>query len=78
MKIHPISILLAGETVELWPQRVLAWPAEATLFLADAHFGKAATFRAAGIPAPDGTEDDLRRLDEVLAASQARRVGLSG
>ena len=52
----------------LLPQRA-AWRAETrTLFVADAHLGKAATFRTLGQPAPKGTtRDNLARLDSLVA-----------
>ena len=45
------AIQCAGETVWLLPERALWWPAQRMLMVADAHFGKAATFRARGVPA---------------------------
>ena len=57
-------VRLAGEDVVLLPERALFWPRTATLVAADFHWGKGATFRAAGIPIPIGTTgDDLARLD---------------
>lgn len=75
---QPLILTLAGETVQLWPERALGWPAQATLFIADPHLGKTASFRALGIAAPDGTAADLERLDTVLAASAARRLVVLG
>lgn len=75
---QPLVLTLAGETVGLWPERALAWPAQGTLFIADPHFGKSASFRALGIAAPDGTPADLARLDVVLAASGAKRLVVLG
>jgi DNA ligase-associated metallophosphoesterase len=47
--------------------------------VADAHFGKAASFRAAGIPVPRGTTgDDLARLDAALARADIRRIVFLG
>lgn len=61
------------------PERVAAWPGRATLLVADAHFGKAASFRAAGIPVPRGTTgDDLARLDAALARADIRRIVFLG
>ena len=45
---------LCGERVVLRVERALFWPAQATLFVADVHLGKAATFRAGGVPLPRG------------------------
>jgi DNA ligase-associated metallophosphoesterase len=71
-------ITLAGQAVHLLAGRSLFWSAEKTLFLADAHFGKAATFRRFGMAAPDDTEADLARLDFLLKESEARRLVVLG
>ncbi|MDW8351762.1 MAG: ligase-associated DNA damage response endonuclease PdeM [Anaerolineae bacterium] len=74
-----VTITAAGEVLQLWPERVVFWPRRATLFVADAHFGKAAAFRAAGIPAPEGgLVEDLQRLSRVIAATGAERVVFLG
>jgi DNA ligase-associated metallophosphoesterase len=74
-----ITLELAGEAVHLLPERALFWPRAATLVVADLHWGKAATFRAAGIPIPAGTTtEDLARLDAVLDRTGARRVVILG
>ncbi|HEY2375253.1 MAG TPA: ligase-associated DNA damage response endonuclease PdeM [Gemmatimonadaceae bacterium] len=70
-----ITITLAGEDVLLMPDRSLYWPAAATLFVADAHVGKAATFRASGIFVPRGTTSaTLARLDGSLECTGAKRL----
>ncbi|HET7427286.1 MAG TPA: DEAD/DEAH box helicase, partial [Gemmatimonadales bacterium] len=57
-----VGLRLAGEDLVLLPERALFWPRTATLVVADLHWGKAATFRAAGIPIPTGTTgEDLAR-----------------
>ena len=53
MSDHEIS--LAGEAVRLLPERAIYWERERALVVADLHWGKAATFRAAGVPLPPGT-----------------------
>jgi uncharacterized protein len=59
---------LAGETLVLLPQKALYWPRRKMLVIADIHFGKAAAFRAQGVPVPRGTtSDNLARLDALLA-----------
>lgn len=63
----------------LLPQRAVWWPAAGAVFVADVHFGKAATFRRAGQPVPRGTTaDNLARLDDVLAATGARHLVFLG
>jgi DNA ligase-associated metallophosphoesterase len=55
------------------------WARERTLFLADTHFGKTATFRDAGIPIPAGTtRADLDRLTDAIERTAARRVVVLG
>jgi DNA ligase-associated metallophosphoesterase len=65
----PVTITLAGEAVLLLPQKVLVWPRARMLVVADIHFGKAASFRALGVPVPHGTtSENLAGLDALLAA----------
>ncbi|HUR94478.1 MAG TPA: ligase-associated DNA damage response endonuclease PdeM [Gemmatimonadales bacterium] len=72
-------VRLAGEDVLLLPERALFWPRAGTLIAADFHWGKGATFRAAGIPIPGGaTRDDLERLDAALLRTCARRLIVLG
>lgn len=72
-------VRVADEEVVLLPERALFWPRAATLVAADFHWGKDATFRAAGIPIPVGTTaDDLARLDAALLRTCARRLIVLG
>ena len=49
------------------------------LLVADAHFGKAATFRARGLPVPHGTTgDNLARLDALIATYDVARIAFLG
>lgn len=74
-----VLLTLAGEEVRLMPERALFWQRACTLVIADVHWGKAATFRAAGIPIPGGaTTDDLARLDSALRRTGARRLLVLG
>jgi len=75
--IHDLA--LAGERVQLLADRALYWPRAATLFVADVHLGKAAAFRAGGIPLPRGsTHADLVRLSNLLASTGAQRLVVLG
>lgn len=59
---------IAGQILHLLPERAAFWPERRMLLIADAHFGKAATFRARGFPVPHGTTaDNLERLDTLIA-----------
>ena len=70
---------LCGERVELLAARALHWPRERTVFVADVHLGKAAAFRAGGVPLPRGsTAADLARLTAILQQTQARRLVVLG
>lgn len=74
-----IEIDWGGERLVVLPDRALFWPRKRTLLVADLHFGKAATFRQAGIPVPHGTTaTDLDRLRVLLAASGAERLVVLG
>ena len=74
-----LATTLAGEAVTLLADRALFWPREATLFVADVHLGKAAAFRAGGVPLPrGGTQADLVRLTALLAATHAQRLVILG
>ena len=74
-----IECTVAGENVKLLPERVMFWPAGASLFVADFHLGKAASFRKAGIPLPAGTTaDNVARLDRALERTGATRVVFLG
>lgn len=74
-----MPLQLAGETVELLSARALHWPRERTVFVADVHLGKAAAFRAGGVPVPRGaTGSDLARLDAILECTAAQRLVVLG
>ncbi len=73
------ELQVAGERLLLYPERAAYWPREATLLVADAHFGKAAAFRASGVPVPRGTtQEALVRLDAALARERVRRIVFLG
>jgi uncharacterized protein len=70
---------VAGESLHLLPERAAFWPGRDTLFIADTHWGKAASFRAAGLPVPHGTTGDgLERMDSALSLTGARRLLVLG
>ncbi|MTV39444.1 ligase-associated DNA damage response endonuclease PdeM [Duganella radicis] len=63
-----MKLTLAGEELLLLPQKAVYWPREQMLVVADIHFGKAASFRALGVPVPAGTTSaNLLALDGLLA-----------
>ncbi len=68
-----------GEQLTCLPEHALFWPRERTLFVADVHLGKAASFRAAGVPVPSGHSCfDLDRLSHLLIAHNAARFVILG
>ena len=70
---------VAGEEVALLPERAMYWARARTLVAADLHWGKAAAFRAAGIPIPSGTTSaDLARLATAIGRTGAERLVLLG
>ena len=70
-----LIVELAGEIITLLPERAMYWPRAETLFVADTHWGKDATFRAAAIAVPGGTlRDDLDRLGATIQRTGARRL----
>lgn len=74
-----MNIELAGEALTLFPERAIYWPRKKTLLVADTHWGKAATMRAASIPIPGGTTTaDLARLSGILQTTGASRLVLLG
>lgn len=65
--------------IELLAQRALWWTERRWLVLADAHFGKAAAFRALGVPVPEGTtRDNLERLDTLVTQLQPSTLLILG
>src|SRR5262245_15294817 len=74
-----MQVSIAGETLTLLPEKAAYWAARETLFIADPHFGKAATFRLAGLFVPRGTTQlALRRIDTLLEQTGATRLVFLG
>jgi DNA ligase-associated metallophosphoesterase len=70
---------IAGEELMLLPERAAWWNARRTLFVADPHFGKAATFRSLGVPVPRGTTTGtLARLDAIIGRFHVARLVFLG
>jgi DNA ligase-associated metallophosphoesterase len=73
------AIHVAGELLLLLPEKAVYWPAQKMLIIADIHFGKAASFRAQGIPVPRGTTtENLVKLDALIDEHGARHVVFLG
>jgi uncharacterized protein len=74
-----MKIDVAGETLELLPDRAAFWERARILLVADPHFGKAASFRSAGVFVPEQTTDaTLARLDALLQGTRATRLVFLG
>ncbi|WP_028997754.1 ligase-associated DNA damage response endonuclease PdeM [Azohydromonas australica] len=68
-----------GERLQLLAERALWWPAQQALLVADAHFGKAASFRQLGVPVPQGTTGrNLDLLSGLIERHGARRLLVLG
>lgn len=65
--------------LQLLAARLLWWPAERALFVADVHLGKAERFRRLGVPVPEGpTGDTLDRLAAEVRRHEARHLVVLG
>lgn len=70
---------VAGERLVLLAERAAYWAARKTLFVADFHLGKAASFRRAGIALPPGTTtENVERLGRAVDRTRAERVVFLG
>jgi DNA ligase-associated metallophosphoesterase len=77
--LSSIAISIEGLDFQLLAQRGVYWPEQKTLFIADTHFGKDATFRSQGIAVPQGsTEGTLATIALMISQCQAERLVLLG
>jgi DNA ligase-associated metallophosphoesterase len=66
-----VRVRLGGAAFTLLAARAAVWEDRRWLIVADAHFGKAATFRARGVPVPRGTTSDtLERLATLIESTR--------
>lgn len=74
-----VELALAGERLLLLPECAVFLPEHATLLVADAHVGKAVSFRRLGVPVPRGTTSDtLERVSSLVRRHAAARVVFLG
>lgn len=74
-----LRISLAGHDVVLHPSGGACLTAERILLIADAHIGKAVSFRKLGVPVPRGTTTEtLEKLSGALQDTGAQRVVFLG
>jgi DNA ligase-associated metallophosphoesterase len=73
------TIQIEDNSWVLSPERAAFWMQEKILVVADPHFGKAAAFRAHGIPIPGGTtRDDLNRLARLILRHRPEQLIILG
>ena len=74
-----LEIVLAGTALVLLPSGAAYLPEHRTLLVADAHFGKAVSFRKLGVPVPQGTTTEtLGQLTTALDRTAARHIVFLG
>jgi DNA ligase-associated metallophosphoesterase len=74
-----LRVRLAGEDALLHPSGSLFLPSTATLLVADAHVGKAVSYRKLGVPVPEATTAaTLDALDVAVAQTGATRIVFLG
>jgi DNA ligase-associated metallophosphoesterase len=74
-----VTVEVGGEALVLLPQKAAFIPRTRTLLVADAHFGKAVSFRRLGVPVPRGTtRENLAVLAALVAQWEARRIVFLG
>jgi len=74
-----VTIALAGRPLVLHPSGAAFLPDHGALLVADAHFGKAQSFRRLGVPVPSGTTSEtLDALDGAIAETGAAQLVFLG
>lgn len=74
-----VEITIQQTTLVLFPQRAVFSSEHNTLFVADTHLGKDATFRRGGVPVPLGsTESTLFQVSELLDQTKAAELVILG
>ncbi len=73
------TISVAGQALMLMPEKCVFLPESDTLLVADAHVGKAVSFRALGVPVPSGTTGEtLALLSSLVPRLAVRRIVFLG
>jgi DNA ligase-associated metallophosphoesterase len=74
-----IEFAFGGAAWRALPQRAALWLDRRWLVVADLHLGKAATFRARGVPVPEGTtQAGLQRLTALIESTRPQRLVFLG
>ena len=72
-------ISVGGQLLWLLPEKAAFLPETSTLLIADAHIGKALSFRKLGVPVPHGTTaETLASLSALIARLGAKRIVFLG
>lgn len=70
---------IGGVELQLLSGKASWWRAERTLLIADAHIGKAVSYRRLGVPVPEATTGgNLDAIDALLAVHDAQRIVFLG
>ena len=73
------TVSVCGEALVLLPEKAAYLPEHRALLIADAHLGKAGSFRRLGVPVPGGTTvGNLAGLDALVARLGVRRIVFLG
>ncbi len=74
-----LTVSVAGEPLTLLPERAAYLTERQTLLIADAHLGKALSFRRLGVPVPEGTTaENLGVLSGLVKRLDVRRIVFLG
>jgi DNA ligase-associated metallophosphoesterase len=70
-----LKIRIKNEDIHLLPSGAIYLPAHQALLIADAHIGKASSFRQLGVPVPSGTTNEtLTAITQDLATTGAQHL----
>jgi uncharacterized protein len=79
MTTEALTVDIDGHALVLSAERAAFDPQLNSLFIADAHFGKDAVFRARGIPVPEGsTAQTLARIDALIGMHRPESIVFLG
>ena len=74
-----VTLEISEQTLMLLPEKVIFLPGSDTLLVADAHIGKATSFRQLGVPVPAGTTDEtLSVLTRLVQRLDVKRIVFLG
>ena len=74
-----MEIQLGETNITLTAEGAAYIPTSSSLVIADVHLGKSATFRARGIPVPEGsTFEDLDRINSLIALYNPNSLIIAG